>query len=148
MLVKVPLRCYAWRVEDDLTLFDREKPRYLLPEGCKDLYDVIRQQEQAAADLAAKRKTALMHADLITAWLEKHVPAPLSESLPPLPASVLLPDLLTIGALADLLHLKPYKLISMLIQLKVFASADEEIGFPLACAVCRHLGVEVGRVGD
>lgn len=140
--------CYPWHVEDDLTLLDGEKPRYLLPEGCKDLYDVIRQQEQAAADLAAKRKTALMHADLITTWLEKNVPAALSESLPALPASVLLPDLLTVGTLSDLLHLKHYKLISMLIQLKVFASADAEIGFPMACAVCRHLGVEVKRVGD
>lgn len=144
----MPLLCYPWPVEEVLTLFDGEKPRYLLPEGCKDLYDVIRQQEQAAADQAAKRKTALMHADLITTWLEKNVPAPVSNSLPPMTASVLLPDLLTVGALADLLHLKHYKLISMLINLKVFASADTEIGFPLACAVCRRLGVEVKRAGE
>jgi len=43
---------------------------------------------------------------------------------------------------------KHYKLISILITPKVFASVDAEIGFPLACAVCRRLGVEVRRVGE
>ncbi|WP_395741336.1 hypothetical protein [Prosthecobacter sp.] len=135
-------------MDKDLTLFDDEKPRYLLPEGCKDLYDVIRQQERAAADRAARRKAGLMHAELITNWLQKHAPAPPFESLPPMPDSVLLPDSLTVGDLAALLHLKNYKLISILIQMQTFASASSEIGFPLACAVCRHLGVEVKRMGE
>ncbi len=65
-----------------------------------------------------------------------------------MPDSVLLPDSLTVGDLAALLHLKNYKLISILIQMQTFASASSEIGFPLACAVCRHLGVEVKRMGE
>jgi hypothetical protein len=47
---------YEWAVDEDLTLSDSEKPRYLLPEGCQDLNDVIRLQEGAAGALNALKK--------------------------------------------------------------------------------------------
>jgi hypothetical protein len=138
-------------VDEDLTLSDCEKPRYLLPEGCKDLNDVIRLQERAAAAAKAPDKHVSMPMEYVISTLaelsgalEKHASAPSNE----LPLCVTIPDPVTVGDLAGLLHLKPYKLISALIEFNVFASLKSEVTFETASMVCAHLGVAVKKADE
>lgn len=109
---------YEWAVDEDLMLSDSEKPRYLLPEGCKDLNDVIRWQQKPASVTAA-------------------------ESM--LPVCVTISDFVTVGALAHLLQVKPYRLICALIKFKKFACATSIISFATAAKVCAYYGVAVHK---
>ncbi len=62
-----------------------------------------------------------------------------------MPSSIELPDMITVRDLALMLRLKPFEVISSLIRLKVFASADVKIDFEKAAAVCSHYGVVATR---
>lgn len=115
---------YEWAVDEDLTLSDSEKPRYLLPEGCQDLNDVIRLQEQGAGG----------GAELTT---HASVSAP--------PVCITISDFVTVGALAHLLQVKPYRLICALIKFKTFACATSIISFATAAKVCAYYGVAVHK---
>lgn len=155
---------YEWRVDEDLPPSECEKPRYLLPEGCKDLNDVIRLKERAAA--IQKQRTAIFdalekyastdalekyasmateHSTSILAQLsgalEKHFSAPSNE----LPLCITIPDPVSVGDLAGMLHLKPYQLISLLIKYKIFVNPQAEITFEIASKICTCLGVEVKK---
>ena len=136
-----------------------DKPRYLLPEGCKDLYDAIRLQDEDAAVRAQR-------AVIISAALEKNksVAAASSPSSPssmaqlsnalekhfgtsskerPLCVAIPDTDTVTVGDLADMLHVKAFKVISALIKLHIFASSDCVLTFDTASQICTHLGVVV-----
>ena len=133
---------------------ENERPRYLLPEGCKDLYDVIRRQEEEAAfkkQRAAIRSSALeksaskamedpmsILAQLSGAW-EKHSGVSAKE----LPQCISIPKPVTVGELAGLLFMQPFKIISLLIKFKIFASKDSEISFETASKICAYFGVAV-----
>ena len=110
-------------------LSDDEKPRYLLPAGCKDLNDVIRLQERASA---------------LSGVEEKHGSPPSNE----LPFCVTIPSCLAVEDLAGLLYMKPYKLISALIQFHVFASVKSEISYATASMVCAYLHVAVKKADE
>jgi len=116
-------------VDQDLTLADSEKPRYLLPEGCKDLNDVVLLQERAFA-------------------LSEVEEMPASPPSHEVPFCITIPESVAVGDLAGLLHLKPYKLISALIEFQVFASLKSEVTFETASMVCAHLGVAVKRAAE
>ncbi|MCF7788301.1 MAG: hypothetical protein K9N47_19415 [Prosthecobacter sp.] len=111
-------------MDEDLTLSDSEKPRYLLPEGCRDLYDVIRLEEREAE--MQKQRAALSEAltkqDCLT-----------------------IPDPVKLTDLAAMLLLKPYQLISVLIKLNIFTNPQAEISFEIASKICARLGVETKR---
>ena len=151
---------YKGLVDDDMLFSESDKPRYLLPEGCKDLYDAIRLQDEDAAVRAQR-------AVIISAALEKNksVAAASSPSSPSSPSSmaqlsnalekhfgtsskerplcVAIPDTVTVGDLADMLHVKAFKVISALIKLHIFASSDCVLTFDTASQICTHLGVVV-----
>src|SRR5438132_427427 len=110
-----------------------EKPRFLLPEGCKDLIDVIRLQQQREEHAEAER--ACFSISVTDASPEQ-----------PLPKSVRLPDSVTVGDLASALHLKPFKVICSLMELNVFASLNTKIDYRTARTVCLHYGVTAHRV--
>lgn len=122
---------YEWTVDEDLTLSDAEKPRYLLPEGCQDLNDVIRLQEQAASGGSV---------------LKAHASGSASESAPPV--CITISGLVTVGALAHLLQVKPYRLICTLIKFKTFACVTSVISFDTAAKVCAYYGVAVHKAED
>lgn len=115
---------YEWAVDEDLMLSDAEKPRYLLPEGCQDLNDVIRREEQGAGSGSV---------------LNKHA------SGTALPVCITISDFVTVGALAYLLQMKPYRLICALIKFKTFACATSIISFDTAAKVCAYYGVAVHK---
>ncbi len=118
-------------MDEDLTLSDSEKPRFLLPEGCKDLNDVLRLQERAAGALNV---------------LKKHASVAATESA--LPVCITISGLVTVGALAHLLHVKPYRLICTLIKFKTFACLTSVISFDTAAKVCAYYGVAVHKAED
>ncbi len=122
---------YELSVDEDPLFLESDKPRYLLPEGCKDLNDVICLQEHAAANGSALKK------DAATPALE---PAP--------PVCITISGLVTVGALAHLLQVKPYRLICTLIKFKTFACATSVISFATASKVCAYYGAAVHKAED
>ena len=116
-------------MDDDLAFSESERPRYLLPEGCKDLYDVILRQEEADT---IQKKSAV-----ISAALEKYA----SKFCPVPPPSITIPDPVSVEDLARALHLKPYKLIAILLKVDCFASTKSEIAFSTAFKACALLHV-------
>ena len=141
-------------VDDDLAFSESEKPRYLLPEGCKDLYDVIRQHEEDAA--LQKQKAAVFvvlekYTSMATGphdkyqnlsgTLKKHW----CETSKELPLHVTIPDSVTVGELADMLHLTAFKVISVLVNFHVFATPGSSLPFATASQVCAHFGVAVQK---
>jgi hypothetical protein len=108
-------------MNDDTPLPEPEKPRFLLPEGCKDLIDVLRLQQRAAEEEPMDRASADMPQ--------------------PLPASVALPDPVVVRDLARALRLRPFQVISRLMELGVFASINGKLDFKTASALCARLGI-------
>jgi len=88
-----------------------EKPRFLLPDGCKDLVDALRLQGKQAAPYL----------------------------LPS--GAMVIPDPVIVRDLAAALRVKPFELIGSLMELNVFVSINSSIRFATAAAVCARYGV-------
>lgn len=146
-------------MDDDLVFSESEKPRYLLPEGCKDLFDVIVQQEQTAEILRQKAaisealekltsKASLDSMSMLAAYYaaaeEKQSAAPFQK----LPLYITIPDPVSVTDLATLLQLKPYQMIAILIKVDCFASVKSEISFDTAFMACARLGVEAKKAEE
>jgi hypothetical protein len=102
-----------------------EKPRYLLPNGCKDLVDALRLERKS--ELPAPTHDA---------------PEPSSSSTTqPLPASITIPDPVIVRDLAAALHMKPHEIIRELMHYNIFATQHAEIEFAKAFSICSDLGV-------
>lgn len=107
-----------------------EKPRFLLPDGCKDLIDVLR--------LQLKRQ--------VGAWPSQ--PAAVSSpgsSAKVRPPMVILPDPVTVRDLATALHLKPFQVIGFLLDFNIFSTINGSIKFSIARIVCARYGVLAKR---
>lgn len=94
------------------------KRGFLLPEGCKDLIDV---------------------------WTLKGGSWQVLPSWPPPTAPLVLGELIvgettTVYELATLLNLKPFKIVADLLEIGVFASADDLVDFDTLSRVVRKYG--------
>ena len=115
-------------MDEDMPQPEPEKPRFLLPDGCKDLIDALRLQRQIDG-------------------AESSQDGPSSTQLPQLlPTSVALPDPVVVRDLASALHLKPYQVIGSLMQFNVFASFNTELDFDTASKLCSYYGVAATKV--
>ena len=114
-------------MNEDLVLLDSDKPRFLLPEGCRDLIDAIRLQELTAALGDLRQSVTPAHG---------------------FPVCVTIPDFVRVEDLAGMLHLKSFELIDALIELHIFVSATAAISFDIAAKVCAHFGVAVHHAED
>jgi hypothetical protein len=85
---------------------------WLLPEGCKDLMDVLRLREGG-----------------------KEMP-----ELPPVVGEIELPDRIELCELARLVNQKPFQLIVDLTALGVFAQLDQPLDFSVAAKLARNYG--------
>jgi hypothetical protein len=92
---------------------DPEKPRFLLPDGCKDLIDALHLRD--------------------------------APHLPP-SSPIVIPDPVTILELASLLRVKPFELLSSLMELNIFASIHGSIPFETAASVSAHYGLVAQRI--
>jgi len=98
--------------------YDYNKRGYLLPDGCKDLIDVL---------------TSKAPAKPLTTF-------PSTTPLPPIVGEVTVAERMTIRELAALLKQKPFQIIADLIELKVLANMDQELSFDLISQVVRRYG--------
>jgi hypothetical protein len=100
---------------------DYPKRGNLLPEGCKDLIDVIRLEEKSK--LAAKEFASRA-----------------SSNLPAIIGEIVVPEHTTVSQLASLLNLKPFQLVSELMQLGIFAQVHQELTFTAIARITRKYG--------
>ncbi len=105
---------------------DYSKRGYLLPEGCKDLIDVINLQK------STKRQSP---------WQA----APLSTELTRVAGDIVVREGISLGEFAALLGQKPFKIIADLMEMEVFASLQQVLGFETMRKVARKYGYDAKR---
>jgi len=118
-------------MSEDTEQPEPEKPRFLLPDGCSDLVDALRLEQRQAREAEASAS----HASATPAQLPSD-----------LPASVSIPDPVTVRDLASALHIKPYQIIAALIHLNIFAPPNAQLDFNTASALCSRYGVLATKV--
>ena len=99
--------------------YDYKKRGYLLPEGCKDLIDVL------------KPKTPPKPA---TPQTSRPAPAP------PIAGEMTVPAQMTVGELAAALNQKPFQIIGDLMAIGVFANLHQPVDFEIITHVVRKYG--------
>jgi hypothetical protein len=103
-----------------------ERPRFLLPDGCKDLIDVLRRSERVEREIA-------------------NLPFNLPEPGANVPLSVTLPPRIRVVDLAALLHVNPVRLLQALLQMNMLVLLESELDFETAAAICRGHGILVSK---
>ena len=114
------------------------KRGYLLPEGCKDLIDVLKLKAEPAHHHFSKLPALFAqlpkgHGAMIKP--PKH-PAP----LPPVTGEIIFPAQTTVSQLAALLDQELFVIIADLMQMGVFASVGQVLGFEAICRIARKFG--------
>ncbi len=102
--------------------FENFERGYLLPGGCKDLIDAIKLQSQPQAKVFLKAA---------------HAPA---TQLPAIKGDLLVSEHSTAKELAGLLRQKPFKIIADAMQLGVFATVNQPLGFDTISQIARKYG--------
>lgn len=100
------------------------KRGYLLPNGCKDLIDVL---------------NANVH--LTPSLLKPGSPKP----MPPITGEINMPPGMTVGELAQALSQKPFKIIADLMGFGVFANISQPLEFEVISKVMRMYGFTAKR---
>jgi hypothetical protein len=98
---------------------DYNKRDYLLPNGCKDLIDVITLQGLGTANALTP---------------------------PGQPTELLVSNPISVGQLAALLGQEQTTIIADLMQLGVFANADQLLNFDTVCKVAQNYGFTTKKV--
>jgi hypothetical protein len=104
-----------------------EKPRFLLPDGCKDLIDALRLEREDNHEVAAETSVPLTFETKV-------------------PTAVWIREPITVRDLATALAIPPHRVVAALMTLNVFASLTTEIDFTQAAGVCWHYGVIAHKV--
>jgi hypothetical protein len=108
---------------------DYSKRDYFLPEGCKDLLDVINlQKSQVSWQIP---------------WQTSQIPWPVGQ--PQTPTSppkgdILLQHNITVGDFASILGHKPFKVIADAMELGVFANVKQQLDFDTMSKIARKYG--------
>ncbi|RYD30804.1 MAG: hypothetical protein EOP86_19250 [Verrucomicrobiaceae bacterium] len=113
---------------------ESERPRYLLPYGCKDLIDAMRLREQEA-QMPKLADPPPAKPPVSTAY------AP-----PELPPFVSIPNPVAVRDLAVALRLKTFVIIKALMGMDIFANPNIKLDFATASKVCAHYGVTDVRI--
>ena len=117
---------------------DYMKRGYLLPEGCKDLIDVLKRKQKRVHYLFPKlpKQFAQLPKGYGTMIKSLKQPAP----LPPVKGEITIPAQTTVAQLAALLSQKPFRIVADLMQLGVFASVKQLLGFETISRIARKYG--------
>jgi hypothetical protein len=97
---------------------------YLLPEGCKDLTDVLKPKFQAGPPLVQQATAA---------------------PLPPIIGEMTVAAQMTVSELAVALAQKPFRIIADLMELGVFATVKQQIDFETISKVVRKYAFTAKR---
>jgi translation initiation factor IF-2 len=106
------------------------KRGYLLPDGCKDLIDVL------------KRKPHPISATSCQPQHKKFKPTHplLKHPVPPVVGELVIPAPASVSELAKLLGQKPFKIIADVMELGFFVSAKQSLSFEIVSSVARKYG--------
>jgi len=100
------------------------KRGYLLPEGCKDLIDVL--ESKAPSKPVAPKSSPLV-------------------PLPPITGEMTVPAHMTVAELAAALAQKPFRIIADLMEIGVFAQVKQQLDFETISRVLRKYGFTAKR---
>lgn len=101
------------------TEYDYKKRGYLLPEGCKDIIDVMQPPGKPLQNPKAPASAA---------------------PLPSIVGELTVPDHMTVAELATVLKQKPLKIIADLMGIGVFANLNQIVGFAAISMILRKYG--------
>lgn len=119
------------------------KRGYLLPQGCKDLNDVLKlKQKRELSQLPYLSELPVASGAPSGATLEAWVMPP---SLPPVTGEIVVPPRTTVKKLAALLGKKPFEIIGDLMQFGMFATADFLLDFDTISRIARKYGLTAIR---
>lgn len=96
------------------------KRGYLLPNGCKDLSDVLKLKVQSATATPHRRSSLA--------------------SLPPVTGEMTVPSRMTVKELAETLNQKPFQIVGDLMEIGVLATVSQQIDFETISRVARKYG--------
>ena len=117
---------------------DYMKRGFLLPEGCKDLNDVLMQKRKRAHyQLPARPKQFEQLPKGFGAMIK---PRKQAAPLPPVKGELIVSAEITVSKLATLLRQKPLLIVADLMQMGVFASGWQLLGFEAISRVSRKYG--------
>lgn len=97
---------------------DYSKRDYLLPDGCKDLIDVLKLGDQTTQQQPA---------------------------LPPIIGEVEVPDTIAVRELAALVNQKPFQVIADLMELGIFGNLNQPLDFSIVSRLVRRYGYAAKR---
>jgi translation initiation factor IF-2 len=103
------------------------KRGYLLPQGCKDLIDVLNLKLQPKPELPPILQ-------------QPKIPATGPFPILPILGELIVPEHMTVRDLAEGLKQKPFKIIADLMELGSFANVNQEISFKLIAKVAQKYG--------
>jgi len=98
------------------------KRGYLLPEGCKDLIDVIKLKPESEPSTPLPQQCVA------------------KSDLPPVIGEIVIPQPTLVGELAGLLKQKPFQIVADLMQFGVFANVNQALDFDIISSVARKYG--------
>jgi hypothetical protein len=110
---------------------DFMKRGYLLPEGCKDLMDVLKLKPKQEPEHPLPQ-----HIVTPAAWLPMNSPA----ALPLVVGEILVPAQVSVAQLAELLGQKPFQIMADMMWLGIFASVKQPLSFEIISRVARMYG--------
>jgi hypothetical protein len=133
---------------------DYSKRDYLLPEGCKDLIDVIKLEEQKRV-LPVWLFKGETFAGNIETLLANYAKTKGNAAIlgefpgvpPPITGDLIVAGPMTVGKLAEHLGQKASSIIADLLQLGVFAKANQVVSFEAVSKVARKYGYAAKKRG-
>lgn len=114
------------------------KRGYLLPEGCKDLIDVLKRKQKPAQCLLPL--VPKQGAKLPKGYWRVVKPRKRPHPLPPVKGEIIVPDQTSVSQLAALLGRKPFMIVADLIEMGVYASVWQLLDFETISRVARKYG--------
>lgn len=133
--------------------YDYNKRSYLLPPGCKDLIDLLRLEEQKKRSatqlpmLPGLQGGEIFIAgtqEILGPWKLKKKkskePQPDSLKIPSI-HEIAIPDEIPVTELAKIAGQKPFKIIADLMEIGIFSSVNQKVGFEAASRVLKKYGI-------
>jgi hypothetical protein len=108
---------------------DFMKRGYLLPGGCKDLIDVLKQSAQPSGQRPVRMLDASMFKHFIKCM-----------KLPPIVGEIVIPEKIPVSQLAALLGQKPFKIIADVTRLGFLLTPEQQLSFDFSSCVARMYG--------
>ncbi len=128
------LRSYVQPMENEFM-----ERGYLLPNGCKDLIDAMKQPKHLSKAKQFVHFLKSHKGQALTFKPKIPLPEPLA-SLPPVIGELVIADQTTVSQLALLLGQKVFEIAADVIQLGFFVTAKDSLSFQIISSVARKYG--------